>query len=181
MGVLAQPKNGDEQFWNIEILCSQWEGSACPQSALIFFLLSFGVAGEGDFFPFFFVSFKFPMSSHQVLNMFPMCSPKLFPIAPRLNPICFGQSPPLLTYIARPKGMVLYCSIESSDLGNLPSFFFFVLWANQTGSFAKKKIWTCEAPPINWYETEYGEDFVQNIWDYNKVLLETPLGNTLGT
>ncbi len=37
MGVLAQAKNGDEQFWNIEISCSQWEGSACTQSALIFF------------------------------------------------------------------------------------------------------------------------------------------------
>jgi hypothetical protein len=37
MGVLAQAKNGDEQFWNIEISCSQWEGSACIQSALILF------------------------------------------------------------------------------------------------------------------------------------------------
>jgi hypothetical protein len=37
MGVLAQAKNGDEQFWNIEISCSQCEGSACTQSALIFF------------------------------------------------------------------------------------------------------------------------------------------------
>jgi hypothetical protein len=27
MGVLAQAKNGDKQFWNIEISCSQWEGS----------------------------------------------------------------------------------------------------------------------------------------------------------
>jgi hypothetical protein len=26
MGVLAQAKNGDEQSWNIEISCSQWEG-----------------------------------------------------------------------------------------------------------------------------------------------------------
>jgi hypothetical protein len=37
VGVLAQAKNGDEHFWNIEISCSQWEGSACTQSALIFF------------------------------------------------------------------------------------------------------------------------------------------------
>jgi hypothetical protein len=38
MGVLAEAKNGDEQFWNIEIFsCSQWEGSACIQSALILF------------------------------------------------------------------------------------------------------------------------------------------------
>jgi len=29
----------------IEISCSQWEGSACTQSALIYFLLSFGWVG----------------------------------------------------------------------------------------------------------------------------------------
>jgi hypothetical protein len=29
----------------IEISCSQWEGSACTQSALIYFLLSFGLGG----------------------------------------------------------------------------------------------------------------------------------------
>jgi hypothetical protein len=49
-GVLAQAKNGDEQFWNIEISCSQWEGSACIQSALIFFLISFGWVWGEDFF-----------------------------------------------------------------------------------------------------------------------------------
>jgi hypothetical protein len=42
MGVLAQAKNGDEQFWNIKISCSQWEGSVCTQSALIYLFLSFG-------------------------------------------------------------------------------------------------------------------------------------------
>jgi hypothetical protein len=53
----------------IEISCSQWEGSACTQSALIYFLLSFGLAGA-----FFLcsqhVNFKFPMDSHEVPNMF---------------------------------------------------------------------------------------------------------------
>jgi hypothetical protein len=42
------------------------------------------------------VPFKFPMDSHQVPNMFPrflMCSSRVFPIAPRFNPICFAQSP----------------------------------------------------------------------------------------
>ncbi|CAM6034844.1 unnamed protein product [Sphagnum compactum] len=29
-----------------------------------------------------------------------MCSPRVFSIAPRFNPICLAQSPPLLTYIA---------------------------------------------------------------------------------
>jgi hypothetical protein len=33
MGVLAQAKNGDEQFLEIGISCSQWEGSACTQNA----------------------------------------------------------------------------------------------------------------------------------------------------
>jgi hypothetical protein len=73
MGVLAQAKNGDEQFWNIEISCSQWEGSACTQSALIFFFQVWG----GDKRIFFknssvpkHVPFKFPMGSHQVPNVF---------------------------------------------------------------------------------------------------------------
>jgi hypothetical protein len=55
MGVLVKAKNGDEQFWNIEISCSQWEGSACTQSALIFLILSFVWAG-GGFFSFFLCS-----------------------------------------------------------------------------------------------------------------------------
>ncbi len=84
------------------------EGSACTQRALIFFLLGFGFWGEGGdgFFSFFLCSqhvpFKFPLGSHKVLNMFPrfpMCSPRVFPIAPPFNPICFAHSPPLLTYI----------------------------------------------------------------------------------
>ncbi len=40
------------------------------------------------------------MSSHQVFNVFP----KVFPIAPGFNPICFAQSRPLLTYIGGPIG-----------------------------------------------------------------------------
>jgi len=47
MGVLAQAKNGDEQFWNIEISCTQWEGSTCIQSALIFFFKVLGLWGAG--------------------------------------------------------------------------------------------------------------------------------------
>jgi hypothetical protein len=52
-------------------------------------------------------SLQVPKGSHQVFNMFPrfpMCSPKVFPIAPCFNPICFAQSPPLFTYIGGPKG-----------------------------------------------------------------------------
>jgi hypothetical protein len=42
--------------------CSQWEeGSPCTQSALIFFLLSFGFGAVGeDFFHFSFVPNMFP-------------------------------------------------------------------------------------------------------------------------
>jgi hypothetical protein len=112
----------------IEISCSQWEGSAGTQSAF-FFSLSFGWGGEGIFFffPLFLtcslqVPIRFPR--------FPMCSPGVFPIAPCFNPICFAQSPPLLTYIAGPKGEVLHLSIESSILGSLHSFKFFLQWAN---------------------------------------------------
>jgi hypothetical protein len=72
MGVLAQAKNGDEQFWNIEIPCSQWEGSACTQSALNFF---FQVLGDKRIFlgipSFPNVS---PSSSQWVPIRFPVCS-----------------------------------------------------------------------------------------------------------
>jgi len=76
MGVLAQAKNGDEEFWNIKISCSQWEGSACTQSALIFFSLKFwvlegGVGGGEDFFHFSFVLNMFPSSSQWFPSVFP--------------------------------------------------------------------------------------------------------------
>jgi len=71
--LLAQAKNGDEHFWNIEISCSQWEGSACTQSALIFFFQVWGakrIFFKNSFVPKH-VPFKFPMGSHQVPNVFP--------------------------------------------------------------------------------------------------------------
>jgi hypothetical protein len=77
-------------------------------------------------------SFKFGgyiFSFSLVPNMFPMgflgsgrflmCSPKVFPLAPSFNPICFAQSPPLLTYIGGPKGESLHLSIESSILWSI--------------------------------------------------------------
>ncbi len=87
---------------------------------LDFFSFKFWVGVREDFFFSFFlcsqhVPFKFPMGSHQILNMFPkfpMCSPRVFPIAPRFDPICFAQSPPLLTYIGGPKGEELHISID---------------------------------------------------------------------
>jgi len=89
MGVLDKAKNGDKQFWNIEISCSQWEGSACTQSALIFLILSFVWVGEG----FFFIFPLFPTCSLQVPNGFPSGShgvPNMFPGFS----MCFSICPP---------------------------------------------------------------------------------------
>jgi len=46
----------------------------------------------------------------QVTNVFPW----VFPIALDFKPICFAQSPPLLTFIGGPKGEAPHLSIESS-------------------------------------------------------------------
>jgi hypothetical protein len=43
----------------------------------------------------------------------------------QINPICFAQSPPLLTYIGEPKGEALHLSTESSIFGSFHSFNFF--------------------------------------------------------
>jgi len=89
---------------------------------LDFFSFKFWV-GEKVFFFIFLcsqhVSFKFPMGSHQVLNMFPM-----FPIAPCVNPICSAQSPPLLTYRGEPKGRSICLAVESSILRSFHRFKF---------------------------------------------------------
>jgi hypothetical protein len=57
-----------------------------------------------------------------------MCSPRVFPIAPFSNPVCFAQSPPLGTYIGGPKGEALHLSIESSISGSLHSFNIFIFF-----------------------------------------------------
>jgi hypothetical protein len=152
MGVLAQAQNDDKQFWNIEISCQPIGRLSMHSKCLVFFfLLSFGWEvgkGGGGFLSF---SHLFPtcslLSSQWVLIRFPMGSPRVFPIAP---PLCFAQSPPLLTYIGGPKGKALRLSIESSILGSLHSFNFFLQWGNQIGSLQKKKKdWTWEPPPTN--------------------------------
>jgi len=56
-----------------------------------------------------------------------MCSPRLFPIAPHFNLMCFAQSPPLLTYIAGPMGEALHLSLESSIWGTSIVSTFFVM------------------------------------------------------
>ncbi len=75
---------GQKWWWTvlkIKISCSQWEGSACTQSALFFFLSTFGWEGE-DFF-------HFSLCFQHVPFKFPMCSPRVFRISPHFNPICF--------------------------------------------------------------------------------------------
>jgi hypothetical protein len=131
MGVLIKAKNGDERFWNIEISCSQWEGSACTHSALIFFLLSFVWVGEG----FFFIFPLFPTCSLQVPNGFPhapigfpkfsMCSSIYPPNSTSHYPRCFALSS---TFITSPK--VGYHNISILELCKAWFFFKKFQWAN---------------------------------------------------
>ncbi len=99
MGVLAQAKNGDKHFWNIEISCCQWEGSACTQSALFIFSFMYWVrGGEGRgriFFPFLICSQHVPFQGpngfpsgsqwvHQGCSQqhLPYVLPKVLPFSP---------------------------------------------------------------------------------------------------
>ncbi len=89
-GVLAQAKNGDE-LWEDKFHAANGKPQACHQSALLFFLLSFGGGEEArervkDFFSFFpgsqCVLITVPLSFQWVPNMlpnFPMCSPTCSP------------------------------------------------------------------------------------------------------
>jgi len=83
-----------------------------------------------------------------------MCSPRVFSIAPHFNPVCFAQSPPLLTYISGPKGEAFHHYIESSILRSLHKFQPFVVMGQSNWLIAEKQSWTCEAPPSDLYETE---------------------------
>jgi len=65
-------------------------GRLCIHSKrIVLFSFEFGLRGR-NFFTF--------LCSLLVPNGFPVF-PLVFPIAPCFNPICFAQSPPLLTYI----------------------------------------------------------------------------------
>jgi len=97
-----------------------------------------------DFFLFSFVPSMFPSNSHQVPNMFPMCSPRLFTIAHHFNPICFAQSLPFSPiYVDKGRGNQPFHRIFY--FRELPYFNFFLRWANQNWLIAKKKLdlWTC--------------------------------------
>jgi hypothetical protein len=79
-------------------------------------------------------------------NKFPMCSPWVFPIAPCFNPICFVQSPPLLTYISGRKGEALHLSIESSNFWETSGFQ--LLDMGQSNSTKKKlDLWGVKVEP----------------------------------
>ncbi len=98
------------------------QGKGKARQILIFFFFNFKIFLWEDSFQFFFhcsqhVPIKFPR--------FSLCSPRVFPIAPCFNPLCFAQSPPLLIYIHGPKGKALHLSIETSILRSLHSFNFF--------------------------------------------------------
>jgi hypothetical protein len=91
----------------------------------IFFLTFWWVEGGGG-------------SSHQVPNMFhsfSMRSPRVFPIAPHFKPICFAQSPPLLTYVVGSNGQALYLSLDSLILG------FFCNGPTKLAHCKEKKSW----------------------------------------
>jgi len=83
----------------------------------------------------FFSIFLFPTCSLEVAIRFP----RVFPIAPRFNLICFAQSPPLLTYTGGPKGEALHFSIGSSILGSLHGFNFFFVMDQSSWLITKKK------------------------------------------
>jgi len=48
--MLAHAKNGDEIFWKEKFHVANGKAQACPQGALVFFLLCFGVGGGGKIF-----------------------------------------------------------------------------------------------------------------------------------
>jgi len=142
MGLLAQAKNGDEQFW--KGIFHAANGKA--QHAFIFFLLSLGGGGGGRGFFFFF-------------PLFPTCSlqvPSGFPIAPHFNPMCFAQSSPLLTYIVGrhsifPQNLLFWGAFIVST---------FFCDGPMKSAHCKKKNWTCEAPQlINMKQHKYPPEY----------------------
>jgi hypothetical protein len=137
--------------------------------------LDLGRKGGGIFFIF----LLFSTCSLQVPNGFS----KLFPIAPRFNPIRFARSLPLLTSTGGPKGEALHLSLESSILGSLHSFNIIFQWANQIGSLPpqkkkkKKKVELVRHPQlINLKQNKYPQFiFVSN--NHTTVVSASHFGN----
>ncbi len=78
------------------------------------------------------------------LPRIPMCSPRVFPIAPCCNLICFAQSPPLLTYIGGSKGGGTPSFHKIFYFGSVHSFNLFFAMGQSSCVIAKKESWTCE-------------------------------------
>jgi hypothetical protein len=77
-GALGHAKNGDEVFWEEKFHAANGKAQACTQGALLFFLLCFGVGGEGGgeiFFHFSWLPNVFALCSFEVPNGFPIFSP----------------------------------------------------------------------------------------------------------
>jgi hypothetical protein len=86
----------------------------------------------------------FPLSSHQVANMFPkfpMCSPTCSPYHLTFTPICFGKCWPPFTYIGGQKGRNSILKNRSFYFGGQSN------WLIAKGVKKKKKK-TWEAPHL---------------------------------
>ncbi len=151
-GIISPGQKWCQTILEIEISCSQWKGLNMHSKCLDFFSFMLWVEGGGRIFiKKSFVPTMFPSSSQCVPIRFPMCSPRVFPIAPRYNPICFAQSPPIFTYIGGPNGKAILLSIESSSLGAsiVPTFICFLVIGQWNWLIApKKKGWSCEVPQV---------------------------------
>jgi len=82
------------------------------------------------------MSFKLPM----MFLKFPVCSPRVFPIANHFIPCPLPKVLHFVTYTGLWKGEALHPHIEIAILGSLPSFFFLVWWCtNQNSPLQKEK------------------------------------------
>jgi hypothetical protein len=92
--------------------------------------------------------FSFFLCSQYVPLKFPMCSPIVFPIASRFNPICFAQSPPFLTLYTWAKGegtpsfrRIFYC-------GEPPQFRFYFHGPIKLAHCKKQKVGLVRHPQL---------------------------------
>ncbi len=127
----------------IEISCSQWEGSACTQSALIFFLLSFGWGWQRIFFHFSFVPNMFLSSSQWVPIRLPICSQgsQCVPNSTSLEShmFCPKSSPSHLYRWAKGGSNLSFHRIFYFRRASIVSIFFFFAMGQSNWLIAKKK------------------------------------------
>jgi hypothetical protein len=116
-----------------------------------FFSFKFWLGGGWGFFSFFLCSqhapIMFSMDSQQVLSIF-----HRYPIVAHFNPICFAQSPLLLTYIGEPKWEALHLLFQGASIVSI----FFVMGQTNWLIAEKNKSWTCEhCQLINMKQNKY--------------------------